>query len=137
MAVPVKSGVTLGVLVGIGDVLIFQHFVPPAADVRMAEPFDQHIEKAERQALIWGGLFTLVVAGFARSAEVFAIGGLALLAADFAIKHANAVSPHNGEMAKASAVSTSFPMPDYSSLWLGFRVRLVRMQGIRNGNIIP
>jgi hypothetical protein len=111
----VKSGVTLGVLVGIGDVLIFQHFVPSAADVRTSEPFDKDIERAERQALMWGALFTLIVAGFAKSAEVFAIGGLALVAVDMGIKHANTISPHNGEVAKASAVSTSFPMPDYSS----------------------
>ena len=107
----------IGVLVGIVDVEIWRHFVPSVADIRTAQPFDSDIEGAERTALLVGTMFTLVVAGFTRSAEVFAIGGLALVALDFSTKYANALSPDTGKVAGVpamSGVSTSFPMPDYS-----------------------
>jgi hypothetical protein len=108
---------SLGVLVGIVDVLIWRHFVPVTADIRTATPFNGDIESAERTALLAGTAFTLVVAGFARSAEVFAVGGLVLVALDFSTKHANAVNPDTGKVASAvpAGVSESFPMPDYAN----------------------
>jgi hypothetical protein len=116
-----RHGVTMiGVLVGIVDVEIWRHFVPSVADIRTAEPFNSDIEAAERTALIAGTLFTLVVAGFTRSLEVFAIGGLALVALDYSVKHANAVHPATGKMAApmptASGLSESYPMPDYANV---------------------
>jgi hypothetical protein len=116
-----RHGATMiGVLVGIVDVEIWRHFVPSVADIRTAEPFNTDIEAAERTALMIGTLFTLVVAGFTRSAEVFAIGGLALVALDYSTKHANAVHPATGKMASpmptASGVSESYPMPDYANI---------------------
>lgn len=108
---------TTGILVGIADALIFHHFVgASAADIRTAEPFNQDIEKSERLALYTATGFTLVVAGLARSARVFAIGGLVIVALDFGLKHANAVNPTTGKMGDASEhASTSYPMPDYAS----------------------
>ena len=114
MATP--EGITFGVLVGIADALIWRHFVPTVSDIRTAEPFNGDIEKAERTALLVGTGFTLLVAGFAKSAEVFAIGGLVLVALDFATKHGNTVSPSTGKMATQNpADSTSYPMADYSA----------------------
>jgi hypothetical protein len=103
--------------VGIVDVLIWRHFVPNVADVRTAQPFNGDVESAERTALLVGTLFTLVAAGFAKSAEVFAVGGLVLVALDFATKHANTVNPDTGKMADAApgTVAESFPMPDYQN----------------------
>jgi hypothetical protein len=66
-----------------------------------------------------------MVAGFARSAEVFAVGGLVLVALDFATKHANAVHPDTGKMAAmgpdavTAGSSQSFPMPDYANMEAG------------------
>lgn len=115
MATP--GGIAFGIGVGIVDVLIWRHFVPNVADVRTAPSYNTDIEKAERLALYTGTAFTLVVAGFARSAEVFAIGGLTLVALDFATKHANAVNPTSGkvEPPQQTATSTSYPMPDYGA----------------------
>jgi hypothetical protein len=117
---PIRTQATsVGVLVGIVDVLIWRHFVPVTADIRAAQPFNADIESAERTALLVGTFFTLVVAGFARSAEVFAVGGLTLVALDFATKHSNATNPDTGKLA-ANTVSIgtadSFPMPDYSAM---------------------
>jgi hypothetical protein len=111
---------TLGVLVGIVDVEIWRHFVPSVSDIRTAQPFNPDIETAERTALLVGAVFTLMVAGFARSAEVFAVGGLVLVALDYATKHANAVHPDTGKMASvmptATGISESYPIPDYANV---------------------
>ena len=121
MPINPQNATTAGVMVGIVDVLIWRHFVPNMSDVRTAQPFNTDIESAERTALLVGTIFTLVVAGFARSAEVFAVGGLVLVALDFATKHANAVHPDTGKMAGmgpgdvSAGSSQSFPMPDYAN----------------------
>jgi hypothetical protein len=121
MPINPQNATTAGVMVGIVDVLIWRHFVPNMSDVRTAMPFNGDIESAERTALLVGTMFTLVVAGFARSAEVFAVGGLVLVALDFATKHANAVHPDTGKMAGMDAqdqtapMSDSYPMPDYAN----------------------
>ena len=111
------SATMAGIMVGIVDVLIWRHFVPSVADIRTAPQFNGDIEAAERTALLVGSGFTLVVAGFARSAEVFAIGGLVLVALDFATKHANAVSPDTGKMAtpQPAGISETYPMPNYAA----------------------
>lgn len=113
----IKNGITAGILVGAADILIFQHFVPTHADVRRADSYNNDIEAAERKALYIATIFTLLVAGFARSAEVFAIGGLTIVGIDFTLKHANAVNPQSGkvESATQSGVSTAFPLPDYGA----------------------
>jgi hypothetical protein len=113
MATP--QGIGFGIMVGIADVLIWRHFVPTVADIRTAPAHDSDLEKAERTALLVGTGFTLLVAGFAKSAEVFAIGGSVLIALDFATKHANAVNPTSGKMEASDGVSTTYPMPDYMS----------------------
>jgi hypothetical protein len=69
-------------------------------------------------ALMTGTAFTLLVSFFSRSLEVFAIGGIALLAMDFSTKHANATHPDTGKLADAApatSISDSFPMPDYAN----------------------
>jgi hypothetical protein len=110
------NGMVVGVMVGVADVLIWKHFVGPSVSDIKSEfgAFDQNIESTERTALLVCTGFTLVVAGFARSAEVFAIGGLVILALDFATKHANAVDPQTGGMGDPN-MSSSYPMPSYGS----------------------
>lgn len=100
-------------LVAAGNVLIFQHYVPNIADIRTAQPFNNDVEKSERSALYTATGFTLLVSFFARSLEIFAVGGAVIVAMDYAVKHANAVNPQTGAMDTQTA--TSFPMPDYQS----------------------
>lgn len=108
-----------GVLVAIVNVLIFRHYVPSVADVRTATPYNNDVESAERMALTVGTVFTIATAMFARSVEVFAIGGIVLVALDFSMKHANAINPDTGKMADGGAMTTSlsdsYPMPDYAN----------------------
>jgi hypothetical protein len=113
-----RGGLATGVMVAIVDVLIWRHYVPNVCDVRTATPYNTDVEAAERSALTVGAAFTIVAALFARSVEVFTIGGLVLVALDFSTKHANAVNPDTGKMAAAAQtndLTDSFPMPDYAS----------------------
>lgn len=108
----------VGVATAFAAIMIYNHFLPSLADVRTAQAFDPDIEAAERTALVASTGFVLVTAGITQSLEVFIIGGLAIVAVDFAMKHANAVNPDTGKLAMQpalSGVSTSFPMPDYST----------------------
>jgi hypothetical protein len=112
MPIGPRNEVTAGILVGAVDALIWTHFMPSVADIKEVPQYNQNIESTERTALLVCTAFTLVTAGFTKSAKVFAIGGLVILALDFATKHANAVNPDTGAMAESD--STSYPSPDYS-----------------------
>jgi hypothetical protein len=114
-----RHAVELGVGVGLVNSLIFMHFLPPVADVRTAEPYNQDIEGSERTALLATTMFTLLVAGFAKSWDTFIIGGVVIVGVDFAFKHANAVNPDTGKMNQAPEsgglnMDTVHPLPDYS-----------------------
>lgn len=109
-----RQGVMTGVIVALADIYIYDRVVGASAgDVMTAEPFSATVEKLEREALIITTVFTVLVAGIMRSAEVFAVGGASILACDFTLKHANAVNPNDGKMV-AENESTSYPMPSYT-----------------------
>jgi Na+-transporting NADH:ubiquinone oxidoreductase subunit NqrB len=116
-----RHGAVVGVITGAVDLLIFQHFVPAAADIKSAPPFDKMIEGSERTALFVGIGFNALVAGYVRSWDTFIIASAILVAGDFAIKHANAFNPATGKMAPAGMPSVgnegnsqAYPMADYS-----------------------
>jgi hypothetical protein len=112
-----RHAVELGVMVGLVNTVIFLHFLPPVADVKAAQPFNQNIETSERTALLATTAFTLVVAGFAKSLETFMIGGAVIVGVDFAFKHANAVNPATNKMVPAGQAGLNMPnvhsLPDY------------------------
>lgn len=115
-----RHAVELGVLVGLGDTLIFMHFLPPVSDVRAATPFNSQVESSERTALLVTTAFTLLVSGFARSLETFMIAGAVVIAVDFTYKHANAVNPNTNKMVPAGQAGLTggqppYNLPDYAS----------------------
>lgn len=117
-----KHGLELGIFVGLANLLIFNHNLAPAIDVKAGPQFDANVEKSERMALLESTALTLVVAGFAKSWETFIVGGGILAAVDFAYKHANAVHPATGNMqppggtVDPGAYASEHPMPDYTSM---------------------
>lgn len=117
---PNRHAVEVGVLVAFGDFLIFQHFMPPVADVRAADQFNPIAEGSERTALLVATGFTILVSGFVRSFDTFIIAGAAVVLMDFAFKHAVAVHPDTGTMAgPAQAMSMGdnvHPMPSYEDV---------------------
>lgn len=113
-----RTAVEIGVVGAVGELLIFQHFMPPVVDVRAAQPYNTEIEKSERTGLLVGiGFLTLLTAMSPGKLETFALVGGALLAMDFAYKHANAVHPASGTMQKdsAGADQSLYSVPDYEA----------------------
>jgi hypothetical protein len=113
-----KHAVELGVLAGIGNLLIFQHFMPPVTDVKGASAqFDPLVESSERTALFVAIAFNSVIAGAVRSWDTFLIGATAIIVIDFAYKHANAVHPDTGTMTAPGGqqmdTQSIHPLPNY------------------------
>ena len=112
-----RTAVEIGVIGAVGEFLIFNHFMPPVIDVRANPPYDSEIEKSERTGLIVGAAFLALLTSFSPGKlETFAIVGGALVAIDFAYKHANAVNPGSGQMEGDTGEEQNlYAVPDYES----------------------
>jgi hypothetical protein len=112
-----RHAVEVGVLAGVANLLIFQHFMPSVSDVKASDQFNPLIESSERTALLVAVGTTAVIATFVKSWDTFLIGGIVIVAADFAYKHANAVNPTTGNMSSPGQDSggSVHPLPDYQS----------------------
>lgn len=113
-----RRAVEVGVLAGVGNLLIFQHFMPPVTDVKAADQFNPFAESSERTALLFAVGFSAAVATFVQSWETFLVAGIVIVGVDFAYKHAIAVHPATGTM-KAPGQEDSgniHPMPDYADV---------------------
>jgi hypothetical protein len=114
-----KHAVEVGVLAGVANLLIFQHFCPPVSDVKTAEQFNPLIESSERTALLLSVGTTALIAGMVRSWDTFLVGGAIIVAIDFAYKHANAVHPDTNTMQAPGSTDMSggnlHPLPEYEN----------------------
>lgn len=115
---PNRHAVEIGVLAGVANLLIFQHFMPTVSDVKASDQFNPLIESSERTALLVAVGSTAVIATFVRSWDTFLVGAIVILAADFAYKHANAVNPSTGTMQAPGTDSggSLHPLPDYADV---------------------
>jgi hypothetical protein len=112
-----KNAVQVGVLVGVGNLLIYQHFMPPVTDVKAGEQFNQLAESSERTALAVSVGFSAIAAGFVRSWDTFLIAGIVIVGVDFAYKHAIACHPNTGTMQSPAQESANVhPLPDYQDV---------------------
>ena len=112
-----KNAVQLGVLVGVGNLLIYQHFMPPVTDVKVGEQFNQLAEGSERTALLVSVGFSAIAAGFVKSWDTFLIAGIVIVGIDFAYKHAIACHPATGTMQSPMESSGNVhPLPDYAEV---------------------
>jgi hypothetical protein len=114
-----RHGVEVGAIGGLANLLIFQHFMPPVADVQATTQFNTSLEKNEREALVLGTIWTGILTALTRKAETFIIAGSILVAIDFAYKHANAVDPGTGKMASAGVEQQAYSLPDYETSGTG------------------
>jgi hypothetical protein len=116
-----KSAVEMGVVGAVGEFLIFNHFMPPVADVRANQPYDKGLESSERTGLLVGAAFLALLTGFSPGKlETFIIVGGSLLMIDYAYKHANAVQPATGTMQKNMGDEQSlYALPDYEAQGTG------------------
>jgi hypothetical protein len=113
-----RHAVEVGVLAGVANLLIFQHYMPPITDVKAADQFNPLAESSERTALLLAVGSTAVIATFVRSWDTFLVGGIVIVAVDFAYKHAIAVHPDTGTMQSPGGQysdASVHPLPDYAS----------------------
>jgi hypothetical protein len=112
-----RHAVEVGVLLAVGNFLIFSHFMPPVTDVKAAEQFNPLVESSERTALLVSTAFSGLVAGGIKSWDTFLIAGSAIIVIDFAYKHANAVHPDTGTMTAPGGemmdTGSLHPLPNY------------------------
>jgi hypothetical protein len=116
-----RHAVELGVLVGVGNLLIYQHFMPPVTDVKMGEQYEQNAERSERTALFVAIGFSALAATFVKSWDTFLVAGVVIIGVDFAYKHAIAVHPGTGTMTHpgeqiGSDDDNVHPLPDYADV---------------------
>jgi hypothetical protein len=118
-----RRGVEVGVLLAVGNLLIYQHFMPPITDVKVSDQFNPFVESSERTALLVATAFSAIVAGGIRSWDAFLVAGVAIVAIDFSYKHANAVNPDTGTMAAPGGqtmdTTSVHPLPDYEDQQAG------------------
>lgn len=112
-----RTAVEIGVVGAVGEFPIFNHFMPPVIDVRANQPYDTEIEKSERTGLVVGAAFLALLTSFSPGKiETFAIVGGALVAIDYAYKHANAVHPATHTMQGGmGADQTLYSLPDFQA----------------------
>lgn len=115
-----RHAVEVGILTGIGNLLIFQHFMPPVTDVRVTDQFNPFVESSERTALLASVAFSGIVAGAVRSWDTFMVAAVVIIAADFAYKHANAVHPDTNSMqgpgGQSMDTSAVHSLPNYEDV---------------------
>lgn len=118
-----RHAVEVGVLTAVGNLLIFQHFMPPITDIKVSDQFNPFVESSERTALLVATAFSAVVAGGIKSWDTFLVAGVAIVVIDFAYKHANAVNPDTGTMAASGGgtmdTSSLHPLPNYEESQAG------------------
>jgi hypothetical protein len=110
--------VAIGVGIGAVDAFIFAQHLPPVADIRTANPQNDDVDAARRQAtglcIAVNGFVSLIT----RDWNVFLIGGIVTVGMSYITAHANSVNPATGKM-DGSAPSIApegqaYPLPDYS-----------------------
>jgi hypothetical protein len=107
-------GVEVGVLLGLADVYIFNHFMGASiTDLLDANPLNDTAERGEREALYFCLALNIGVSVILKSYEAFIVSGVTLIGVDFMTKHANAVNPATGRMTQGQQVSGSLGPADH------------------------
>jgi hypothetical protein len=104
-----------------GIFLIYNNAVPTLADIRTEPPHNDDIEKARKAAAVKSAGLVGLSFLIARDLNSFMISGLALIAMDYSVKHANGTHPATGKLDDdavpvlgGDSTSNVYPMPDYA-----------------------
>jgi hypothetical protein len=95
-----KPEVSLGLALGTGAVVYgtYQHFVPNQADVRVGKPGDETLEKARKQATWFSASIVGGISLIAKDPTIFIVGGLMIVALDWATRSNNWTNPLSGRI---------------------------------------
>jgi 4-amino-4-deoxy-L-arabinose transferase-like glycosyltransferase len=89
---------------------IYAVHVPTVAASRASAPGNMHIE-ASRKSATWTAAVVVVGASLlAKDPTVFVIGGVVVIALDFAHRYANAVNNQTGQVPSASSAAPASPV---------------------------
>lgn len=108
-----NASVGTGLAVGGIAFTVFSMSLPPLTDVRVAEPENGDIFRAERTATWVAAGIVTGVAAITQDATVFIIGGTVVVALAWLYRHANEVTPVTGtalgDTDVPGAITTSKP----------------------------
>lgn len=95
-----KPEVSLGMALGTGALVYgtYQHFVPNQADVRVGKPGDETLEKARKQAAWFSAAIVGGISLIAKDPAIFIVGGLMVVALDWATRSNNWTNPLSGRI---------------------------------------
>jgi hypothetical protein len=117
-----SQSVAIGVGIGAVDVFVFQQHLPPMADVRTANPHNDDVDAARRQATGLCIAINGLVSVMTRDWNVFLIGGVVTVGLSYLTVHANALNPVTGKLDAGGAGGASinpeeaaYNLPDYSA----------------------
>lgn len=113
------TSVMLGIANGALVLSIYNHNLPNAASVRVADSHDHDIEQARKMSAwtsagILGFMFLLT-----RDRNSFLIGGLVLASVDLIVKHSNGLNPMTGKLDGTEeetldpSLTNVYSLPDY------------------------
>lgn len=92
------SATQVGILTAVGVYLIYTNSLPNMADIRLAPPNNDDVEKARRMAAWKSAALISLVFLVARDLNSYIISGGALIGIDYMYKHHNAIEPSTGKL---------------------------------------
>jgi len=92
------SATTVGILTAVGVYLIYNNALPNMADLRLAAPHNNDVEKSRRAAAWKSAALITIVFLVARDLNSYIISGAGLIGIDYMYKHQNAIQPATGEL---------------------------------------
>jgi hypothetical protein len=95
-----KPEVSLGLGLATGAVVYgtWQFFVPNQSDVRVGKPGDETLEKARKQAAWFSAAIVGGISLIAKDATIFIVGGIIVVALDWATRANNFTNPVSGRI---------------------------------------
>lgn len=115
-----EASVVTGIGLGGAVLAIYGHALPPASDIRSADPHNVDVESSRKQAAWLSASLLGLVFLMTRDVNSLLIGGAALAGIDLMTKHANGVHPSTGKLVGRNDANTppadnseAYPLADY------------------------
>jgi len=109
MALKTETALLTGLATAAVVVAVYQHNLPPAAQVRASAPGNPHVASSRRQAAIIAAGVVGAISILAKDPTVFVIGGATLIALDVTHRAANATDHTTGKIPQPAPDATAAP----------------------------
>ena len=108
MALKAETSLTVGLATAAVVYSVYSNALPTVADIRVGEPGDEHIARAEKLAAWTAAGVVAGVALIAKDPTVFVMGGSMVVALSWWHQHANMVNPLTGMAARSGGESPQY-----------------------------